>query len=57
LISSFKNKVVRAAEGVKIFLAPVEDIIKMKKASGRDQDLSDIEMLRKVKRLKNAKNE
>jgi hypothetical protein len=54
---SFKNKVVKAAEGVKIFLAPVEDIIKMKKASGRDQDLSDIEMLRKVKRLKKAKNE
>jgi hypothetical protein len=54
---SYRSKVVREAEGVEIFLASVEDIIKMKEASGREQDMSDIKMLRKVTRLMEQEDE
>ncbi len=54
---SYKHKVVKKAADVEIFLASVEDIIKMKEASGREQDTSDIEMLRKVERFMAGENE
>lgn len=48
---SFRNKVVRNANAIEIYLAPIDDIIQMKKLSGRTQDLSDIEMLQKIKQF------
>ncbi len=47
---SFVNKTVKKAKDIDIYLASIEDIIKMKIFSGRPQDLSDIEMLKKVRK-------
>ena len=44
---SFINRTVKKAKDIDIYLASVDDIIKMKEFSGRTQDLSDIEMLKK----------
>lgn len=46
---SYKNKVVKKVEDIEIYLASLEDLIKMKKLSGRPQDISDVEMLNEVK--------
>ena len=54
---SYKNKKVKEAAGVEIFIASIQDIITMKKASGRGQDLSDIAMLEKVKRFMEQEDE
>jgi len=40
------------AEGFEIYLASIDDLIEMKRKSGRKQDLCDIEALRKVKDLR-----
>jgi hypothetical protein len=45
---SFKNKTVKKAKEVEIYLASLSDLIKTKEFSGRMQDLSDIKMLKKV---------
>ncbi len=47
---SFKNKTVKKAKDIDIYLASIDDIIKMKDSSGRAQDLSDIEMLNKIRK-------
>jgi hypothetical protein len=49
--SSFKNKTVKKVKDVKIFLASMDDLVRTKEESGRPQDLSDIEMLKKVQRF------
>lgn len=53
---SFENRTVKKAEDVEIYLASIDDVIKMKEFSGRSQDFSDIEMLRKVRRFLEGKN-
>jgi len=53
---SFINRTVKKAKDIDIYLAAIEDIIKMKEFSGRTQDLSDIEMLRKVRKYLEEKN-
>jgi hypothetical protein len=47
---AFKNKAVKETRNVKIYLASIDDLVAMKKASGRPQDMSDIELLKKVKK-------
>lgn len=47
---SFKNRTVKKAKDIDIYLASIDDLIKMKEFSGRTQDLSDIEMLNKVRK-------
>lgn len=54
--ASFNNKAIRKAKGIEIYLASIDDIIKMKEFSGRSQDMSDIEMLKKAKRYMEAEN-
>ena len=54
--ASFNNKVIKKAKGIEIYLASIDDIIKMKEFSGRSQDMSDIEMLKKAKRYMEAEN-
>ena len=54
---SYSNKTVKEAEGVEIFIASIQDIITMKEASGRGQDISDIAMLKKVKWFMEQENE
>lgn len=53
---SFINRAVKRAKDIDIYLASVDDIIKMKEFSGRTQDLSDIEMLKKVREFMREKN-
>lgn len=48
--SSFKNKTVKKFNGADVFIASVEDLIKTKEASGRSQDLDDIDMLKRVRK-------
>ncbi len=53
-ITAAKNKVTMRAGRMSIHVVSIEDLIKMKKEAGRQQDWSDIEALRKVKkRIKN----
>ncbi len=53
---SFENKVVRKMGKIKIYLASIDDLIKTKEFSGRNQDYSDINMLKTVKRYIDGKN-
>lgn len=46
---SFKNKTVKKAKDVEIYLASLSDLIKTKEFSGRMQDSSDIKMLKKIR--------
>ncbi|MCK4667926.1 hypothetical protein KAU33_14315 [Candidatus Dependentiae bacterium] len=48
---AFQNKVIKKAKDIEIYLAPIDDIIRMKKLSGRAQDIADIEMLEKLKKF------
>jgi hypothetical protein len=49
--SSFKNKTVKKVKDVKIFLASMDDLVRTKEESGRPQDISDIEMLKKLRKF------
>ena len=53
--SSFKNKTVKKVNGVDVFIASFDDLVRTKEASGRPQDLSDIKMLKKVRKLLEGK--
>ncbi len=53
---SFKNRTVKRAKDIDIYLASMDDVVKMKEFSGRPQDLSDIEMLNKVRKYLEEKN-
>ena len=53
---SFKNRTVKRAKDIDIYLASIDDVVKMKEFSGRTQDLSDIEMLKKVRKYLGEKN-
>jgi Nucleotidyltransferase of unknown function (DUF6036) len=53
---SFKNRTVKKAKDIDIYLASIDDVIKMKEYSGRAQDLSDIAMLNKVRKYMEEKN-
>ena len=53
---SFKNRTVKRAKDIDIYLASIDDVVKMKEFSGRPQDLSDIEMLNKVRKYLEKKN-
>ena len=45
---AFQNKTTKKAKGIAINLVSVDDLIAMKSFSGRQQDLSDIELLKKI---------
>lgn len=47
---SFKNRTVKRVKDIEIYLASIDDIIKTKEFSGRAQDISDIEMLKKARK-------
>jgi hypothetical protein len=46
---SFRNRTVKKVKDITINLASIDDLIRTKEASGRAQDISDIEMLKKAK--------
>ena len=45
------NRTTVDVKGIKIHLIGLDDLIKMKKVSGREQDLSDIEAIEKLKKF------
>ena len=53
---SFINRTVKRAKDIDIYLASIDDVVKMKEFSGRSQNLSDIEMLNKVRKYLEGKN-
>lgn len=53
---SFINRTIKKARDIDIYLASIDDIIKMKEFSGRSQDLSDIAMLKKVRKYLEEEN-
>lgn len=53
---SFINRTIKKARDIDIYLASIDDIIKMKEFSGRSQDLSDIAMLKKVRNYLEEEN-
>jgi len=48
---AFKNKIVKNVKNIEIYLASINDVVKMKEFSGRPQDLSDIIILNKIKKF------
>ncbi len=49
--AAFENKDIKKANGFDVNVVSIDDLIKMKKLVGRSQDISDIKMLRKVKKF------
>ena len=48
---AFENKTSKRINNTEIYLVSIDDLITMKAVSSRSQDLSDIEMLKKVKQF------
>lgn len=48
---AYENRIQRQVKDIEISLVSIEDLITMKEKSGRAQDLSDIQMLRRVREL------
>jgi predicted nucleotidyltransferase len=51
----WKNRVEDEIQGVKVYFASLDDLIKMKKAAGRPKDVEDLKVLRKLKESKEKK--
>lgn len=47
--SAYKNRTEKSIKDFRINLVSIDDLITMKKHSGRNQDLSDVEMLKKLR--------
>jgi hypothetical protein len=48
--NSYQNKIIKKVKPIEIYLAPLNDIITIKRISGRKQDISDIKLLERIKR-------
>ncbi|MFX1517593.1 MAG: nucleotidyl transferase AbiEii/AbiGii toxin family protein [Promethearchaeota archaeon] len=48
---AFKKRITKKIDNIEIYIVSIEDLIAMKVASGRGQDLSDVAMLEKVKQF------
>lgn len=53
----WENKVLYKLEGVDVYFASLDDLIAMKKAAARDQDLIDIRFLEEIKRQQSKRKE
>lgn len=51
---AYQNKTIKKAKDIEIYIASIEDLILMKHFSDRKQDISDIELLKKIKTLPGA---
>lgn len=54
---SYEHKVIKKLEDIEIHLISIEDLMEMKKNSGRPQDISDLEMLKQVQDYMRANND
>ena len=52
---AWANKIQTQIKGVKIFVPSLDDMITMKEAAGRYQDMADLEALKEIKRQKKRK--
>jgi hypothetical protein len=52
----WKNRVKDTIEGVPVFVAGLDDLIKMKRAANRPKDREDLKVLRVLKRRGNKKS-
>lgn len=48
---SYQSRIIKKLKTIEVYLISIKDLITMKKMTGRDQDLSDIELLKKVTEL------
>lgn len=48
---AFKRRVVKKVDDIEIYVASIDDMISMKKASNRPKDLSDMEMLKEAHKI------
>jgi hypothetical protein len=55
--SAYLNRTVKSVRDFTINLVSIDDLIKMKKFSGRNQDISDIELLEKLRLFMESNNE
>lgn len=53
---AYRNVIIKQVGDINIYVATIDDIIKMKQITGREQDRSDIELLTKVKKILNDAN-
>lgn len=53
---SYKNRIVKKVKNIEIYMVSIDDLISMKKYSGREQDLSDINLLEKIKQMEKNNN-
>ena len=56
-LKAYHQKTVKFAKDVEIYLVSLDDLISMKTHSGRDQDKSDIDLLKRMKSLEGIDNE
>ncbi|TFF86327.1 MAG: hypothetical protein EU551_01895 [Promethearchaeota archaeon] len=47
---SFQHKTIRKIKSIEIYLAPLDDLITMKRNTNRKQDISDIKLLKRLKK-------
>lgn len=53
---AFENKCVKMIKDIPLYVVSLNDLMEMKKASGRNQDLNDIEMLKTARKLLEEQN-
>lgn len=54
---AYTRRVVRKLKDIEIPIACIDDVVAMKEFSGRDQDLSDVAMLKKVRNIMEGSHE
>lgn len=54
---AFQRRVIKKVDDIEIYVASIDDMISMKKASNRPKDLSDMEMLKEALKIMEQKNE
>lgn len=47
---AYDHKTIRSAGGIDIYIVSLDDLVKLKTYSGRDQDMSDIAMIERVRK-------
>ncbi|MBU0764085.1 MAG: hypothetical protein KJ607_04540 [Bacteroidetes bacterium] len=50
---AYKNRTIKKAKGIEFALAGINDLIKMKQISARSQDISDVQILKKLSNILN----
>lgn len=54
---AYRDKTIKKVRNIEIYLASINDLITLKQNTGREQDISDIKLLKKLKRWMEEDNE